>query len=80
MKWAVSVCRFIFVSVLAVASAAGFALISPAVRERSVRGRSMWSVLRVREVALCAALVVVASTTLAMFEPVLPSLFLEILA
>ncbi len=63
---------FLFVSALALVSAAGFALIEPVRREVPGRPLSIWSVLRVRDVALCAALVVVIGTTLAMFEPVLP--------
>lgn len=63
---------FLFVSALALASAAGFALIQPERRQASGHPPSIWSVLRVREVALCAALVVATGTTIAMFEPVLP--------
>jgi predicted MFS family arabinose efflux permease len=66
---------FVFVSALALASAAGFALIAPGRPRGSGVSPSIWSVLRVRGVALCAALVIVAATTIAMFEPVLPLFF-----
>ena len=63
---------FVFVALLALASGAGFALIAPESRDRLRRAPKIWSVLGVRDVALCAAVVVVAATTIAMFEPVLP--------
>jgi multidrug resistance protein len=63
---------FVFVSVLAVVSALGFAFIHPERAQRSGAVPSIWAVLRVRDVAMCSALVVLAATTTAMFEPVLP--------
>jgi predicted MFS family arabinose efflux permease len=66
---------FVFVSVLAAVSAAGFTLIPPRSRSVSASERSIWFVLRDRDVALCALLVTVTAMTLAMFEPVLPLFF-----
>ena len=66
---------FASVSVLACVCAAGFALLRLPARDRSDHAPSIWSVLRVRDVAVCAGFVVVAATTIAMFEPVLPLFF-----
>jgi multidrug resistance protein len=67
---------FVFVTMLAVASAAGFAVIRPERRSASARqSLSIWSVLGVRDVARCALFVVVGATTIAMFEPVLSLFF-----
>jgi predicted MFS family arabinose efflux permease len=65
---------FVFVSVMALACAAGFLVIriAPAAAGRAP---SAWSVLKVPSVAECAAYVVVLGATLAMLEPVLPLFF-----
>jgi DHA1 family solute carrier family 18 vesicular amine transporter 1/2 len=63
---------FLFVSGLSLICAAGFLAMQPPVRDRSVHAPSIWSVLRVGEVARCVGFVVVAAMTFAMFEPVLP--------
>jgi len=66
---------FQFVAALALVCAIGFALIQPAAdRKRSARP-SIWSVLRVPAVAICGAVIVVAASTMAMLEPVLPLFF-----
>jgi DHA1 family solute carrier family 18 vesicular amine transporter 1/2 len=67
---------FEFVAALALVCAAGFAFLRPPARsERSTRP-SIWSVVRVPPVALCALAVVLAAATIAMLEPVL-SLFFD---
>jgi DHA1 family solute carrier family 18 vesicular amine transporter 1/2 len=66
---------FASVAALALLGAAGFALLTPTPREARGEAPSIWSVVSHPGVALCAALVVVAAGTLAMFEPVLPLFF-----
>jgi DHA1 family solute carrier family 18 vesicular amine transporter 1/2 len=66
---------FVFVSLLAAVCAGGFLIMTPPGRASSVRAPSLWSVLRVADVARCAGFVIVAATTMAMFEPVLPLFF-----
>jgi predicted MFS family arabinose efflux permease len=68
---------FQFVSALALVAAAGFALLQPPIRDRAADPTpvSILTVARVPPVALCAAIVVVTSATLAMLEPVLPLFF-----
>jgi DHA1 family solute carrier family 18 vesicular amine transporter 1/2 len=67
---------FEFVAALALICAAGFAFLRPPARsDRSTRP-SIWSVVRVPPVALCALAVVLAAATIAMLEPVL-SLFFD---
>jgi predicted MFS family arabinose efflux permease len=66
---------FEFVAVLALACAAGFAILRPQGRGERVSSLSIWSVVRVPPVAFCAALVVLTGTTVAMLEPVLPLFF-----
>jgi predicted MFS family arabinose efflux permease len=66
---------FQFVSVLALACAVGFAILQPAPLGERRSGPSTWTVIRTPSVALCAAAVVVTSSTLAMLEPVLPLFF-----
>ena len=66
---------FQFVSALALACAAGFAMLQtepPGVRRA---GPSIWSVIRVPPVAFCAAIVALTAATVAMLEPVLPLFF-----
>jgi multidrug resistance protein len=66
---------FEFVAVLALLCAAGFAVLRPPTRsDRSTRP-SIWSVVRVPSVALCAAAIVLTGSTIAMLEPVLPLFF-----
>ena len=65
---------FEFVAALALVCAAGFAILRP--QPRGARSRpSIWSVVRVPSVALCAAAVVLTGATIAMLEPVLPLFF-----
>ena len=66
---------FQFVSVLALVCAVGFALVRP--QPLADRGEvpSIWAVMRVTPVALCAAAVVLTGATVAMLEPVLPLFF-----
>jgi multidrug resistance protein len=66
---------FQVVAALATVCAAGFAIVRPPARRRRQIGPSPWSVLRRRPVAVCAALVVVSASTVAMLEPVLPLFF-----
>jgi MFS transporter, DHA1 family, solute carrier family 18 (vesicular amine transporter), member 1/2 len=68
---------FQFVAVLALVAAAGFVLLRPPIRDRAADPApvSILRVARVRPVALCAAIVVVSSATIAMLEPVLPLFF-----
>jgi MFS family permease len=63
--------------VLALAGAVGFMLIRPPAGSRVRRQVSMWSVVRVPAVALCAAAVTVTGATIAMLEPILPLFFNE---
>ena len=66
---------FEFVAVLALICGAGFAFLRPQTQgDRSTRP-SIWSVVRVPSVALCALVVVLAAATIAMLEPVLPLFF-----
>jgi MFS transporter, DHA1 family, solute carrier family 18 (vesicular amine transporter), member 1/2 len=66
---------FEFVAVIALVCAAGFAFLRPQTPgDRSTR-QSIWSVVRVPSVALCALVVVLAASTIAMLEPVLPLFF-----
>jgi DHA1 family solute carrier family 18 vesicular amine transporter 1/2 len=66
---------FEFVAVLALICAAGFAFMQPQTRrDRSTRP-SIWSVVRVPSVALCAAAIILTGSTIAMLEPVLPLFF-----
>jgi MFS transporter, DHA1 family, solute carrier family 18 (vesicular amine transporter), member 1/2 len=66
---------FQFVAALALVCASGFVAIRPPTdRERSARP-SIWSVISVPPVAVCGAVIVVAASTLAMLEPVLPLFF-----
>jgi predicted MFS family arabinose efflux permease len=66
---------FEFVAVIALACAAGFAFLRPMTRsDRSTRP-SIWSIVRVPPVAFCALVVVLAASTIAMLEPVLPLFF-----
>jgi len=66
---------FEFVAVLALVCAAGFAILRPQGRGYRRSGLSIWSVMRVPPVALCAAMVVLTAATIAMLEPVLPLFF-----
>jgi DHA1 family solute carrier family 18 vesicular amine transporter 1/2 len=66
---------FALVSGLALACAAGFALIRLPPGHPTSRQVAMWSVIRVPAVALCVAAVVVTGATLAMLEPILPLFF-----
>jgi DHA1 family solute carrier family 18 vesicular amine transporter 1/2 len=68
---------FQFVSALALVAAGGFALLQPPIRDRGADPApvSILTVARVPAVALCAAIVVVTSATIAMLEPVLPLFF-----
>ena len=66
---------FEFVAVLALVCAAGFAILRPQGHGYRRSGLSIWSVVRVPPVALCAAMVVLTGATIAMLEPVLPLFF-----
>jgi MFS transporter, DHA1 family, solute carrier family 18 (vesicular amine transporter), member 1/2 len=68
---------FQFVSALALVAAVGLALLRPPTRDRAADPTpvSILTVARVPSVALCAAIVVVTSATVAMLEPVLPLFF-----
>jgi MFS transporter, DHA1 family, solute carrier family 18 (vesicular amine transporter), member 1/2 len=66
---------FEFVAVLSLVCAAGFAFLRPQPRAERRSGLSIWSVVRVPSVALCAAAIVLTASTLAMLEPVLPLFF-----
>jgi len=66
---------FEFVALLALVCAAGFAFLRPERRADRAARPSIWSVIRVPPVALCAAVVVLAGGTIAMLEPVLPLFF-----
>jgi MFS family permease len=63
------------VAALSLVCAAGFALLRPPPRGDRSRRFSIWSVVRVRSVALCAAAIVLTGSTIAMLEPVLPLFF-----
>jgi DHA1 family solute carrier family 18 vesicular amine transporter 1/2 len=66
---------FEFVAVLALACAAGFAVLGSERRGDRPTGLSIWSVVRVPPVAFCAAMIVLTGATVAMLEPVLPLFF-----
>jgi MFS transporter, DHA1 family, solute carrier family 18 (vesicular amine transporter), member 1/2 len=66
---------FEFVAALALVCAAGFAILRPEGPGDRRSAMSIWSVLRVRSVAFCAAVVVLTGGTIAMLEPVLPLFF-----
>jgi MFS transporter, DHA1 family, solute carrier family 18 (vesicular amine transporter), member 1/2 len=63
---------FLFVAGLSLVCAAGFFAMTPPRRDHAVQAPSIWSVLRVGDVARCAGFVIVTAMTFAMFEPVLP--------
>jgi MFS transporter, DHA1 family, solute carrier family 18 (vesicular amine transporter), member 1/2 len=66
---------FEFVAALALLCAVGFMAVEPRpARERTARV-TVWAVVRVPSVALCAAAIVLAGATVAMLEPVLPLFF-----
>lgn len=66
---------FAFVSALSLMCAIGFLFVRAQPAARRGAGVSMWSVLRVPAVTLCAATVVAAGATVAMLDPVLPLFF-----
>jgi MFS transporter, DHA1 family, solute carrier family 18 (vesicular amine transporter), member 1/2 len=66
---------FAFVAVLALVAAGGCSLMRVPRGNPTRRQTSMWSVIRVPAVALCAAAVVVTGATIAMLEPVLALFF-----
>lgn len=66
---------FQFVAALALVCAIGFTVIRPNTERPQTARPSIWSVMRVPPVAICAAVIVVAASTLAMLEPVLPLFF-----
>jgi len=66
---------FQFVAALALVCAIGFTVIRPKTERPQTARPSIWSVMRVPPVAICAAVIVVAASTLAMLEPVLPLFF-----
>ena len=66
---------FQFVAGLALVCAIGFTVIRPETERPQTARPSIWSVMRVPPVAICAAVIVVAASTIAMLEPVLPLFF-----
>jgi MFS transporter, DHA1 family, solute carrier family 18 (vesicular amine transporter), member 1/2 len=66
---------FQFVAALAMVCAIGFTVIRPKTERTQTARPSIWSVMRVPPVAICAAVIVVAASTIAMLEPVLPLFF-----
>jgi multidrug resistance protein len=66
---------FQLVAGLALVCAIGFIVIRPNTKRTEAVRPSIWSVMRVPPVAICAAVIVVAASTLAMLEPVLPLFF-----
>jgi predicted MFS family arabinose efflux permease len=66
---------FQFVAALALVCAIGFMVIRPKTERIQAARPSIWSVMRVPPVAICAAVIVVAASTIAMLEPVLPLFF-----
>ncbi|HEV3215409.1 MAG TPA: MFS transporter [Vicinamibacterales bacterium] len=66
---------FLVVAALAVLDLVVFAIVTPATAIHSVATTSMWRVLTLRPIAVCALLVVAAAATGAMLEPVIPLTF-----
>ena len=66
---------FQFVAALALVCAIGFMVIRPKTERTEAARPSIWSVMRVPPVAICGAVIVVAASTIAMLEPVLPLFF-----
>jgi len=66
---------FQFVAALPLICAIGFTVIRPKTERTQTARPSIWSVMRVPPVAICAAVIVVAASTIAMLEPVLPLFF-----
>jgi len=66
---------FVFVAVVSLLCAAGFALIRLAPVVAKPAAPSAWSIMQSPPVAVCAAYVVIIGATLAMLEPVLPLFF-----
>lgn len=66
---------FLVVAALAAIDLAVFAIVTPATAIRSVATTSMWKVLALRPIVVCALLIVAAAATGAMLEPVIPLMF-----
>jgi multidrug resistance protein len=65
---------FLVVAGLAAADLLVFALATPNTRRERTVPTSMWQVLRVRAIAVCALIVIAGAATVAMLEPVIPLL------
>jgi multidrug resistance protein len=66
---------FACLAVLALVCALGFALLRLPATSRRPSGLSIWSIVRVPPVAVCAAAIVLTGATIAMLEPTLPLFF-----
>jgi MFS transporter, DHA1 family, solute carrier family 18 (vesicular amine transporter), member 1/2 len=66
---------FEFVAALALVCAVGFVIVEPRPAGERAERLTVWAVVRVPSVALCAATIVLAGATVAMLEPVLPLFF-----
>jgi predicted MFS family arabinose efflux permease len=66
---------FEVVSIFSLVCAAGFAFLRPRPLDTRSSRASIWSVVRMPPVALCAAAIVLTGSTIAMLEPVLPLFF-----
>ncbi len=66
---------FIIVAALAAADLVLFAVVTPATSRLRRAPASMWAVLRLRSIRICALIVAAGAATGAMLEPVLPLLF-----
>jgi predicted MFS family arabinose efflux permease len=66
---------FLVVAALAAIDLVVFAIVTPATAIHSVAATSMWKVLTLRPIAVCALLIIAAAATGAMLEPVIPLMF-----
>jgi len=66
---------FLVVAALAAIDLIVFTIVTPATVTVKVAAASMWKVLTLRPIAICALLIVAAAATMAMLEPVMPLVF-----
>jgi len=66
---------FLVVAALAAIDLIVFTIVTPATVTVKAAAASMWKVLTLRPIAICALLIVAAAATMAMLEPVMPLVF-----
>jgi len=66
---------FLIVAALAAIDMIVFAVVTPATAAAETGAASLWKVVTLRPIAVCALLIVAAAATMAMLEPVMPLVF-----